>query len=118
MSETTVIPEAFTPDQLRKEAERRELRDRAKWVADRRIARNQVVDALLAIDAGAVRASGASEALTIAIGRLRSQDKADQEKEPTNGEVNLAGPSGWWDSVRVPHVEAHPMLDENRKPSW
>lgn len=122
---TSTIPEAFTPDQLREEAARRELRDRAKWVADRRSARNKVVDALLALDKADVRASGASEALKMALGRLSAMDEADQEKEPTNGDINLASSRGpdrdkWWDAVRqqVPHVDQHPMLDKNRAPSW
>lgn len=121
---TSTIPEAFTPDQLREEAARRELRDRAKWVADRRAARNKVVDALLAIDKGDVRASGASEALKMALGRLRGMDEADQEKEPTNGDINLVsfgpGRHDWWAAVReqVPHVDQHPMLDKSRAPSW
>lgn len=120
---TSTIPEAITPDELRKEADRRDLRDQAKWVADRRAARNRVVDALLAIDKTDVRASSASEALKMALGRLRSQDESDQEKEPTNSEISLAAPRGphdWWSEIRkqIPQVDQHPMLGKNREPSW
>lgn len=121
---SSAIPDDISPDELRKEAVRRDLRDRAKRNAERREARNEVADAILAISGTVVRRSGAEAALTAALNMLARDDARDYETEPTNGEVNLAGPSGWWDAVRkqVPRVAVHPLLDDmargRRNPTW
>lgn len=117
----SVIPEDVSPDALRQEANRRELVARHRTVHSRRAARNRVVDALRAIDRQDIVAAGAHNALFDALARLANDEVADRAKEPTNGEVGLAGPGGWWNPMLAEKVAPHPILREietHRKLTW
>jgi hypothetical protein len=122
---TTTIPEGYTPEQLRMEADRRELKARARAIYNRRESRNELVDAILALPADAVRGCGATERLRALLNRLKVDDTEDEEKLPTVGEISAAGRGSssrhvWWDSFLAenPEVLRHDIFGPNRNPVW
>ncbi len=115
MSGSTVDFAALTPDQLRQEADRRELLERAKGLAERHDARLRLVEVLRSLDGDLVADAHALDAIRLAVGRIVSADKA--EKEITNGDVSLASrgaPEHWWRDATASHPKRkHPdLLDD------
>lgn len=115
---------ALTPGELRKEADRRELVERARVLAVRHDARLQLVKALHALDRSMVADACAGNILKEAVLRTIEAEKA--EAKITNGEVSMASfgaPENWWREATAAHPKReHPdLLDEierGRKPAW
>lgn len=114
----------MTPAELRKEADRRELVERARVLAVRHDARVRLIEALQALDRSLVAdaaAGGVMKATVLAI------VKADtDEKGITNGDVNMlqyGAPENWWRDATADHPKRnHPDLigeiERHRKSAW
>lgn len=121
------VTEDMTPDELRKVAERRELVDKARRLAERRWARNQIAEAILAIPAHIVRQADAAGLLK---GTLRAIVKAEADGEHiTNGETHMAGLGSprldinWWQHATADHPkrstdDALSRVEMNRGLPW
>jgi hypothetical protein len=100
----------LTPEQLRKEADRRELVERHRVNAERRAARVALAEAIVALPAETVRTAGASHLLKNVLTLLVKAD--DDDAGVTNGEVSMAGygaPENWWRDATA----AHPKYDHD-----
>jgi hypothetical protein len=104
------IPEDISAAELAKESARRELVERAKWVYNRREARNRLVMHILRIPEDDVDDSGATTAFRELMGKLVVNEVQDREKMPNNGEINIAGPREWWNDWSIKQVSPHPAI--------
>lgn len=114
------VPDHISAAELRKEADRRELVERARDVYIRRDARNKTVDALLSVDLDVVLDSGSEKAFTELLKQLYLIEMADREKMPNNGEINMAGTMGWFDEWGLERISPHPVFleIERGRGSW
>ena len=121
------IPHDLKPDDLRREADRRELILRVQALAARCEGRNHVVEALCAINGRDVRAGSLTDRLRQVIRQIAADDKRDRdENEITGGDVNIAGLRDWWGKATaelVVHVEPHEVIKKIQRsnytgPSW
>lgn len=80
--------DVMTPAELRKEADRRELIEKARRIAEKRVALEAIADAILAIPAATVQTSGVRSLLKgVLIQLVELEDKGEHV---TNGDVNIA----------------------------
>lgn len=103
MSETKPY-EAMTPAELRKEADRRDLVAKAKRVAERRYALDEIAGIVLAIPKETVTTASARMVLMSLLAELVKLD--DDGEHVTNGDVNLASigtDHSWWDEATADH---------------
>jgi hypothetical protein len=110
--------DGLTPEQLRKEADRRELVERHRIDAERRAARVALAEAIVALPAPTVRTADAYPLLRNVLNLLVKADDADPGV--TNGEVSMAGygaPENWWRDATADHPkhDHDSILDRLRK---
>lgn len=118
------IPADVTPEELRKEADRRALVERARRLAVQHDARVRLVEALQSIDRDLVADAAAVSILRATVMAVVAADSA--EDGITNGEVHMASfgaPENWWREATADHPKrsSPDLLDEierRRKPAW
>lgn len=114
----------MTPAELRKEADRRELVEKARGLAVRHDARVRLVQTLHAMDRTVVDEAQAHDVMRAAVLAIIEAEKA--EHRVTNGDVNMAGfgaPEDWWENATADFPKRdHPdLLDEierRRTSAW
>lgn len=104
--------DAMTPSELRREADRRELVERHRMLAERIAARDALAVQLVALDTGTVNAADARRLLRGVLDALATGNEADQEAMPTNGEISMVSHGGglafdWWHTA----IADHPRRD-------
>lgn len=114
----------LTPAELRKEADRRELVERHRVVAERRAAQVELAEAIVALPGPLVHAAQADRLLKNVLLLLVKAD--DDAQDVTNGEVHMAGfgaPENWWrdataDHPKHDHDSVLDRLRKHRLPLW
>lgn len=105
--------DAMTPSQLRQEADRRELVERHRVLAEQIAAREALAVQLVAVDPGTVNAAGARGLLRGVLDALAASNDTARASMPTNGEISLATRSGglafdWWRQAIADHPRRDP----------
>lgn len=106
------IPEDISSSELKREAERRELVERALLIYGRRASRNKVVHAILNISFDDIKECGAYNKFYTLMAGLVSDEVEDRKQLPTNGEVNLLGNRDWWSDWNIQIIKTHPAIHE------
>lgn len=109
------IPEDIGAVELRKEADRRELVERAKRMYERRVRRNALIDQLLDIPLADVYESGANAAMRELFIGIAASEITDRDMHPTHGDINLLGPRSWWEDWKIEEVKPHWAIYEIEK---
>lgn len=114
----------MTPAELRKEADRRELVEKARGLAVRRHARSRLVQTLHEIDRSLVADARADGVMKTAVLAIVEAEK--NEEHITNGDVSMASygaPENWWrdatkDHPKHDHDDLLSQIELRRKSAW
>lgn len=114
----------MTPAELRKEADRRELVERARGLAERHEARLRLVEALRTLDRSLVSAARADGVMKAAVLAIVEAEKA--EEHITNGDVAMlayGAPDNWWRDATAGHPKHDyddllSQIERHRTPAW